>query len=81
MTKVPCKDCIHCDIQKKFTPKGPKDAWYAWCAAKSIYPKVAPDGMNIPDGAKRAEGDRCTPVIIDPTKIVATCTSVIRKIV
>lgn len=78
---TPCSGCIHFDGQKKFTPKGEKEAWYGWCKAKSIYPHTAPDGMSIPDGVKRAEegSDVSKPFIVDGKKAIISCTDIVRK--
>jgi hypothetical protein len=81
MNTIKCGDCVFFDQREKFTPRGPKPAWYGWCAKKSIYPHRAPDGMVIPEGATRAAEDATmsSPVIVDPKKAVVTCTEVVRK--
>lgn len=81
MNKLPCNQCAHFDVQKKFTPKGEKDSWMGWCKAKSIYPHTAPDGMTIPDDAKRMpEGsDRSKPYIVSGKGVQKTCALVMAK--
>lgn len=79
MNKRPCKDCVYCDTQMKFTPRGPQPDWYGWCSIKSIYPKNTPEGQVIPDGVKRADGDRCKPVIVDREKVMTSCVSFLAK--
>lgn len=78
---VKCQDCVHYDPQSKFTPKGPKEAWYGWCAKKSVYPHKAPDGQVIPDGVRRASEDDpiAKPFIVQGSKVQVDCTDVVKK--
>lgn len=81
MNKIPCEKCAHYDVQKKFTPKGEKDAWLGWCIAKSVYPNPVPEGMTLPDGAKQvAPGtDRSKPYIVSGKSTQKTCSLVMLK--
>jgi hypothetical protein len=81
MNKIKCGDCVHYHEQEKFTPVGPRPAWYGWCAKKSIYPHHTPDGMMIPEGVTRAsESDTMSkPVIVEASKTVSACTDAVKK--
>lgn len=81
MNTVKCRDCVHYDPQSKFTPRGPKEAWYGWCAAKSVYPHKAPDGQVIPDGVTRADAEApiAKPFIVQGDAVQTSCTSVVKK--
>lgn len=81
MNTVKCRDCVHYDPQAKFTPRGPKEAWYGWCAAKSVYPRKAPDGQVIPDGVTRADAEApiAKPFIVQGDAVQTSCTSVVKK--
>ena len=81
MNKTKCGDCVFFHQKEKFTPVGPRPAWYGWCAKKSVYPHRAPDGMTIPEGATRAAEDQavCSPVIVEAGKVIPSCTDVVKK--
>lgn len=81
MNNVKCRDCVHYDPQSKFTPRGPKDAWYGWCAAKSVYPHKAPDGQVIPDGVQRADAEQpiAKPFIVQGDAVQTGCTNVVKR--
>lgn len=81
MNQVKCGDCVFFDQQYKFSPVGPRPAWFGWCAKKSVYPHLTPDGKTIPEGVTRAgEGETISqPVIVQANKVVATCTDLVRK--
>lgn len=81
MNTVKCRDCVHYDAQSKFTPRGPKEAWYGWCTAKSVYPHKAPDGQVIPDGVTRADAEDpiAKPFIVQGDAVQTSCTSVVKK--
>lgn len=78
---IKCQDCVYYDVQKKFSPRGEKDAWYGWCSKKSIYPHKAPDGQVIPDLVQRAAEDEpiAQPFIVQGNKVQISCTDVVRK--
>ena len=81
MNNVKCQDCVFYDGQQKFTPRGPKDAWYGWCAKKSVYPFKAPDGQVIPEGVQRASEDEpiAKPFIVHGGKVQIACADVVKK--
>ena len=69
----PCKDCLHYDAivrgDNRPTQRG-------WCADKSEYPAVEPDGKLSPDGVRRvAPGELARPFIVVGTEVVSHCTA------
>ena len=81
MNKLKCSDCVFYDQQYKFSPTGPRPAWYGWCSKKSLYPHRAPDGMVIPPDAERVGEDEAIakPFIVDGARVITACTDAVKK--
>ena len=81
MNKIKCGDCVYFHEQEKFTPVGPRPAWYGWCSKKSVYPHHTPDGMTIPEGVTRAAADEAIskPVIVSADQLIQSCTDMVKK--
>ncbi len=68
----PCNECLHYDPivlgEKRQTRRG-------WCAVKSAYPAVEPEGRIFPAGVTRvAVGELAKPVIVVGDESVPHCT-------
>jgi hypothetical protein len=73
----PCKECVHYDPiirgDKRVTRRG-------WCAARSEYPTLEPEGRLFPPGVRRvAAGELARPFIVVGRDIVPHCTLVREK--
>jgi hypothetical protein len=67
----PCKECLHYDPiivgDKKKTRRG-------WCAVKSEYPAVEPEGRFFPPGVRRVPaGEQAKPFIVIGDDVVGQC--------
>ena len=76
-----CMNCVFYDPQQKFTGRGFKDAWYGWCAKKSVYPFKAPSGQVIPPDVQRATEEEpiAKPFIVEGNKVRLDCTDMVKK--
>ncbi len=77
MNDRPCQECIHYDAIVRGDSHPTRRGW---CAAKSEYAAVEPQGRLFPPGVKRvAPGERAKPVIVIGEAIVSHCTQVRAK--
>jgi hypothetical protein len=73
-----CQECIHFHAQEKFTPKGPIDAWYAWCSKKSVY-SSAPSSLIPPEAAQLTDEPISKPFLVRGNQILVSCTDAVHR--
>ena len=72
MNERPCQECVHYDA---IVAGDTRPTRRGWCAVKSEYPAVEPEGRLFPPGVKRvAPGERAKPVIVVGEAVVRHCT-------
>jgi hypothetical protein len=68
----PCQECVHYDAIVRGDKRRTR---HGWCAVKSEYPAVEPQGRLFPHGVKRvASGERASPLIVVGAAVVSHCT-------
>lgn len=76
MNTIPCGDCEHFHQRQKGSSQGLKPITsFGWCSIQSVFSVNDP---QRPDGARTTADPQSKPVIVQPGKIIPTCTLVRR---